>query len=114
LTANGFPQLFGVKIIEQDRQICFRIACKAFSDPADARFPMNSCTSLHIASAILFIKKSGFVNRRNFKKAEKIHRAAMTVHIDALWIFFYRLFMFDAFVLVLALNKRKEQNQSQS
>ena len=36
LTANSFSQLFDVKIIEQDRQICFRIACKAFSDPADA------------------------------------------------------------------------------
>jgi len=34
------------------------------------------------------------------KKWGKIHKAAMTVYIDALWIFFYRLFMFDAFVLV--------------
>jgi len=33
------------------------------------------------------------------KKWKKIHKAAMTVYIDALWIFFYRLFMFDAFVL---------------
>jgi len=39
------------------------------------------------------------------KKWKKIHKAAMTVYIDALWIFFYRLFMFDAFVLRLCLDK---------
>jgi len=34
------------------------------------------------------------------KKWKKIHKATMTVYIDALWIFFYRLFMLDAFVLL--------------
>jgi len=38
------------------------------------------------------------------KKWKKIHKATMTVYIDALWIFFYRLFMFDAFVLSMVKN----------